>query len=61
MDQGQGLTVLSILLAGLGLYGGAGWLLDSWLATRFFLPFGLILGLGLSVYLISKKFGQVES
>jgi F0F1-type ATP synthase assembly protein I len=61
MDQGQGITVLSILLAGLGLYGGLGWLLDSWLATKFLLPVGLVLGLVLSVYLIAKKFGQVES
>ncbi|MDR3069527.1 MAG: AtpZ/AtpI family protein [Propionibacteriaceae bacterium] len=60
-DQGQGITVVSLLLAGLLLYGGAGWLLDSWLGTRLFTPFGLILGSALSIYVIVKKMGGVKS
>lgn len=45
---------LSIMIAGLIAYGGLGWLLDRWLGTAWFLPIGLILGIGLGVYYVVK-------
>lgn len=61
--QGAGATpdgwgVLSYVMAGLLFYGGLGWLVDRWLHTSWFLPLGMVLGLGLSVYLIIKRFGS---
>lgn len=41
-----GLRVLSYLLAGVALYGGAGWLADHLLGTGFWLPIGIVLRCG---------------
>ncbi|MCW2501875.1 MAG: hypothetical protein JWO79_159 [Actinomycetia bacterium] len=52
-----GWAIMSTLLGGIGLYGFAGWLVDKWLHTHFATPVGLILGMGLAVYVIMKRFG----
>lgn len=56
----QGYRILSIMIAGLLAYGGLGWLLDRWLGTAWFLPIGLILGVGLGVYYVVVKFGRSQ-
>jgi len=45
------------LLSGPLLYGGIGWLLDSWLGTQFLLPIGIVGGMALSLYLIWFRYG----
>jgi hypothetical protein len=40
------------------LWGGAGWLLDSWLDVTFFLPIGLLFGTGLALYLVYVRHGR---
>ncbi len=54
----EGTMLFSYLLAGLLAYGGLGWLVDQFLGTWFMLPIGLVLGMGLSVYLIAKRYGS---
>lgn len=56
--SGDGFTALAYLISGIGLYGGVGWLLDRWLGTVFLLPIGLILGMGLAIYLIVRRYGR---
>ena len=56
MDQGY--RILSIMVAGLLVYGGIGWLLDRWLGTSWWLPIGIVLGVGLGVYYVVVKFGR---
>lgn len=56
----QGYRILSIMIAGLLAYGGLGWLLDRWLGTAWLLPTGLIVGIGLSIYLVVVKFGRSQ-
>ncbi|MDR0416766.1 MAG: hypothetical protein LBH76_05540 [Propionibacteriaceae bacterium] len=56
-NEGDGFSALSYILAGLLLYGGLGWLGDRWLGTAWLLPVGLILGTGLGVFLVIKRFG----
>jgi F0F1-type ATP synthase assembly protein I len=53
----QGMRVLSYLIAGIGLYGAAGWAGDHWLGTAFLLPVGLVVGAGLAMYMVIKRFG----
>lgn len=53
----QGMMILSYLLAGIGLYGGLGWLADQVLATSFGLPVGLLVGMAVSIYVIIKRYG----
>ncbi len=54
----QGYRVVSILIAGLLVYGGLGWLLDRWLGTSWWLPIGLVLGVALGIYLVVVRFGK---
>ncbi len=56
----QGLAILSYLFAGIGLYGGLGWLADHFWHTSFLLPVGLILGMAVSIYVIIKRYGSGE-
>lgn len=54
----EGLRAVSYLIAGVLLYGGAGWLLDAWLHTTFLLPIGIVIGAAAGAYLIYKRYGQ---
>ncbi|MDI9628795.1 MAG: hypothetical protein QM286_09660 [Acidobacteriota bacterium] len=54
----QGMAILSYLLAGIGLYGGLGWLGDRFWQTSFLLPVGMILGMGISIYVVIKRYGS---
>jgi len=45
------------LLTGPLVYGGIGWLLDSWFGTEFLLPVGIVGGMALSLYLIWFRYG----
>jgi F0F1-type ATP synthase assembly protein I len=53
---GDGWSVISLLLAGVTVYGGLGWLLDRWLGTQFFLPVGLLGGAAGAIYMVYKRF-----
>ncbi|RCV56167.1 AtpZ/AtpI family protein [Marinitenerispora sediminis] len=57
-SRADGMTVVSYLLGGLAVWGGAGWLADWALGfeTPVFLPIGLILGLVGAIYLIVTQY-----
>ena len=57
-DIGWGIT--GTMLSGIVVWGGAGWLLDRWLETRFFILVGTILGLTVAIYLVVVKYGAVD-
>jgi ATP synthase protein I len=62
-DDGQAFasaawSIPSTLLAGMAIYGGAGWLLDRWLDTSAFFPIGVVVGVVLAVYLVYRKYGS---
>lgn len=44
------------LVSGPLFYGGVGWLLDRWLDTSFLFPVGMLLGIGLAMYLVLKLY-----
>jgi F0F1-type ATP synthase assembly protein I len=48
------------MLSGIIVWGGVGLLLDRWLETRFFALVGVILGLGVAIYLVVVKYGAVD-
>lgn len=57
-----GMVIVAYLLAGIGFYGGLGWVLDHfWLHTGWLLPVGLLVGMVLSVYLVIRRYGEGES
>jgi len=57
----QGIRVLSYLIGGVVLYGFLGWVGDRYLHTTFLLPFGIVGGAALAIYVIIRRFGQVDS
>ena len=44
------------MLSGIIVWGGAGLALDRWLGTNFLALIGLLLGLGVAIYLIVMKY-----
>jgi len=56
-----GMRIVAEMLAGILFYGGIGWLGDHFLHTGFLLPAGLVIGFGLSVYLVFKRFRGGEN
>lgn len=58
----QGWAVISYLLAGMLVWGGAGWLIDWWLDVPNHLAtfVGGVSGAGAGLYLVVKKMGQSE-
>lgn len=50
--------MISYLLGGMAVWGGAGWVVDSLLGfSAIFMPIGLILGLVAAIYLIHVRLG----
>jgi F0F1-type ATP synthase assembly protein I len=53
-DVGWGIT--GTLLSGIIVWGGVGLALDRWLGTNFLALVGLLLGLGVAIYLVVMKY-----
>lgn len=53
--------VIGLLLAGIAVWGGIGWLLDLWLDLHYlFLPIGMVLGVGIAIWLIYLRHGRTD-
>ncbi|NHC23270.1 AtpZ/AtpI family protein [Nocardioides sp. IC4_145] len=57
--HGDPWQAFSQIVAGVLLYGGAGWLADRWLGTSYLVAIGIVIGAGLSLYAVVKQFGHV--
>ncbi|WP_147139605.1 AtpZ/AtpI family protein [Stackebrandtia albiflava] len=59
----QGWAVIGYLLAGMLVWGGLGWLLDEWLGIPKHLGtfVGVVIGAAAGLYLVIKRFGQIEN
>lgn len=47
----------SYLVSGVLAYGLLGWLADRWLGTSYLVAVGIVVGAGLGVYMVVKRFG----
>lgn len=56
MDSATG--VLAYLIGGPVTFGGLGWLLDAWWETGFAVPVGLVVGMGLSLWVVLLRYGS---
>lgn len=56
--SGDAWAIVSYLLSGLLVWGGAGWLLDRWLDTEVFVLIGLLLGATTAMYLVWVRYGR---
>lgn len=48
----------SLIVSGVLLYGALGLLADWWLDTSFLVVVGIVLGAGLGMYMVMKRFGH---
>ena len=60
-DSSLGMKIFAEMLAGVLLYGGLGYLGDRYFHTSFLVIIGLLLGLGLSMYLVFRRFWAVKA
>lgn len=57
----QAWDVIGLLLAGIIVWGGVGWLLDQWFGFNdLFLPIGMVLGVGIAIWLIYLRHGRTD-
>jgi F0F1-type ATP synthase assembly protein I len=57
----QAWDVIGLLLAGIVVWGGVGCLLDLWLGFHYlFLPIGMVLGVGIAIWLTYLRHGRVD-
>lgn len=57
----KGMAILSYLVGGIIVYGGLGFLGAHFLHLVFLLPVGIFVGVGLSLYLIITRYGDLGS
>ncbi|HEY8789332.1 MAG TPA: hypothetical protein VIM10_09410 [Actinopolymorphaceae bacterium] len=56
--SGDPWSVMSYLISGPLLYGGLGWLLERWLHLAWLVPGGIIVGMGLALWLVYLRWGR---
>ena len=61
VDSSTGMKIFAEIMAGILLYGGLGYLADRLLHTSFIVIIGLLLGIGLSMYLVFKRVGGAKA
>lgn len=47
-----------LMISGVAVWGGVGWLLSEWLDNRIFLMIGLLVGMSAALYLVWFKYGR---
>jgi len=57
--MGTAWSIIGTLFAGILVWGGIGFLLDRWLDLRWlFLPVGMLIGVGASIYMVYLRYGR---
>jgi ATP synthase protein I len=51
-------AALSLIIAGVVVWGGIGWLVSEWLDQPIFVMLGLLLGMGGGSYLVWFRYGR---
>ena len=60
--MGTAWGVTGTLVSGMLTWGGVGFLLDRWFGFRWlFLPIGLLVGMGASVYVVYLRYGRDDA
>lgn len=55
----QAWDIIGLLLSGILVCGGIGWVLDLWLDLHYlFLPIGMVLGVGIAIWMTYRKLNE---
>lgn len=57
-EQAGAWNAVSLLISGVLVWGGAGWLVAQWLDNRIFTMLGILLGAGAAMYLVWVRYGR---
>lgn len=57
-QQNDAWGAFGLLVSGVAVWGGVGWLLSSWLENRLPLLLGLLVGTGAALYLVWLRYGK---
>ncbi|MBB5785681.1 hypothetical protein E1212_15005 [Jiangella ureilytica] len=57
-DQTSAWDAFSLVVSGVAVWGGVGWLVSEWLNSRVFLVLGLLVGMGSALYLVWVRYGK---
>lgn len=57
-DQADAWHAFGLIVSGLTVWGGAGWLLSELLDNTIYLVLGILLGVGLAMYLVWVRYGR---
>ncbi len=57
-SQDDAWAATGLLLSGVAVWGGAGWLVARWLDNQLFVMIGLLLGTGTALYGIWFRYGR---
>jgi ATP synthase protein I len=56
--QADAWSAFSLVLSGVLVWGGAGWLVSEWLDNSAFLMLGLLVGTGAALYIVWFRYGR---
>jgi ATP synthase protein I len=51
-------AALALIISGVLVWGGVGWLVSEWLGSTVFVMLGLVLGMGAGLYLVWFRYGK---
>lgn len=57
-ERNEAWNALSLVVAGVAVWGGVGWLVSEWLGNRIYTMLGLLLGAGGALYLVWVRYGK---
>ncbi|PZF85778.1 hypothetical protein C1I92_03960 [Jiangella anatolica] len=57
-DQNGAWDAFALVVSGVAVWGGVGWLVSEWLNSRVFLVLGLLVGMGAALYLVWVRYGK---
>lgn len=57
-EQSNAWDAFALVVSGVAVWGGVGWLVSEWLNSRLFLVLGLLVGMGAALYLVWVRYGK---
>lgn len=57
-EQAAAWNALGLIIAGVLLWGGLGWLVAQWLENQLFVMLGLLIGVGVALYGVWVRYGR---
>ena len=58
--KGDPWNAFGYVVAGVAVYGLAGWALDRWLGTSFLVAIGILVGAGFGIYMTYARFNKAS-